>query len=621
MRFRLLLLFSLISTSLFSQSTKEAFTYLEENYEKQETYITMRDGVRLFTAIYSPTDQSKEYPMLMMRTPYSLNPYGEDKFPGRFAQYMHLVEEGYIFVMQDVRGKFMSEGTFVNVRPYIPGKKGKQVDEASDTYDTIDWLVKKVENNNGKVGIFGISYPGFYAAMALPDAHPALKAVSPQAPVTDWFVGDDFHHNGAFFIMDAFSFFSGFGRPRPKPTTQWSGRFKWPVEDNYQFFLDLGPVKNVKERYLGDSIAFWNDLMAHPNYDEFWQARNPRPHLKAEGAAVLTVGGWFDAEDCFGPQAVYEAIENQSAPEASNRIIMGPWSHGQWARGTGENLGNVHWGGNTTDFYKKDVELAFFNYYLKGKGKMELAEATVFDTGEHEWLFFDQWPPEEAELKKLFFQAAGGLGWSASSEKESYDEYVADPMKPVPYTEDVHLRRTREYMTDDQRFAARRPDVMVYQSEVLTEPVTLTGPIVANLFVSTTGTDADYVVKLIDLFPDQMEDYPENEKNVPMGGYQMLVRGEILRGRFRHSLEEPEPFIPGEVTEVRFELPGVAHTFKPGHRIMVQVQNSWFPLVDRNPQTYVDIYHCDESAFQKATHRIYHDLKRPSHLEVLILNK
>ncbi|MCB0551049.1 MAG: CocE/NonD family hydrolase [Phaeodactylibacter sp.] len=597
----------------------EDMAWIQENYAKKEMYITMRDGAKLFTSIYYPRDTTRSYPILMWRTPYSCSPYGEEEYTFRLKFYKHLMDDGYIFVLQDVRGKYMSEGEYVNVRPFIPNKRSpKQVDDNSDTFDSIDWLVGNLPNNNGKVGILGISYPGFYSTMALPEAHPALKAASPQAPVTDWFIGDDFHHNGAFFVMDAFSFFSSFGKPRPEPTTEGAPRFDWPVKDNYQFFLDAGPIKNLNKLYLHDSIAFWNDLMAHPNYDDWWKARNPRPHLKKITPAVMTVGGWFDAEDSFGPLAVYKAIETQNPPSTQNRLVMGPWYHGQWAAGDGEKLGNVQYGFNTTEHYK-GLEDQFFKYYLHGDGGMDIPEASIFVTGANEWQGFDTWPPANATPQKLYFQAGGGLSFEAPRGRSSYDEYVSDPMKPVPYTEDVHLQRTREYMTDDQRFAARRPDVMVYQTPVLKEDVTFTGPLIANLYVSTTGTDADYVVKLVDVFPDKMEDYPENEKNVPMGGYQMMVRGEIMRGRFRNSFEKPEPFKPNEVTQVRFVIPDIAHTFKAGHRIMIQVQNSWFPLVDRNPQKFVDIYNCSEEDFQKATHRIYHDTAHASFMEVQVL--
>jgi putative CocE/NonD family hydrolase len=595
--------------------------WLAARLTKEEVYIPMRDGVRLFTSVYAPTDTSQAYPILLWRTPYNSEPGGEESYSQRLMFLTHLVEEGYIIAFQDVRGTYMSEGEFVDVRPHIPEKRGDEdIDESSDTWDTIEWMVSNVPRNNGRVGIMGISYPGFYATMSLPDAHPALKAVSPQAPVTNWFIGDDFHHNGAFFILDAFSFYSTFGRPRPEPTRRSPPPFQWPNQDNYEFFLELGPVKNVEVHYFGDTIRFWSEVMDHPDYDDWWKARDPRPHLVNTTPAVLVVGGWFDAEDLWGPLNTYEAVETQNPPGTQNRLLMGPWFHGQWMADPGETLGNVHWGEATSEFYK-DVELRFFNHYLKDKGELDLAEATVYDTGAREWLRFDTWPPEDATEQTLYFHAGEGLSFSPPATAESFDEYVADPMKPVPYTEDVHLRRTTAYMTDDQRFASRRPDVMVYESEVLTEAVTLVGPIVADLRVSTTGTDADYVVKLIDVFPDSLRDYPTNDRDVPMAGYQMLVRGEVLRGRYRNNFENPEPFVPGEVTAVRFEIPDVAHTFQPGHRIMIQVQNSWFPLVDRNPQTFVNIYEADEADFRKATHRIYHDADRPSGVRVLVLNR
>ncbi len=594
--------------------------WARERLTKQESYIPMRDGVRLFTSVYVPKDTSQTYPILLRRTPYNSEPGGEDSYRNLMLN-AHLIEDGYILAFQDVRGRYMSEGEFVDVRPFNPNKTSEEdIDENSDTWDTIDWLVKNVPHNNGRVGIIGISYPGFYATMSLPDAHPALKAVSPQAPVTNWFIGDDFHHNGAFFLLDAFSFYSSFGQPRREPTRQRPPSFPWPNQDSYEFFLELGPIKNVQAKFFGDSIKFWSEVMDHPDYDDWWKARDPLPHLTNIEPAVLVVGGWFDAEDLWGPLNTYEAIETQSPPTTENRLLMGPWFHGQWAFDEGDNLGNVHWDTATSELYQ-DMELQFLNYHLKGEGTLDLAEATVFDTGTHEWLRFPAWPPGDVQEKQLYFHQDGQLSFSPPTSAESYDEYVADPMKPVPYTEDVHLRRTREYMTDDQRFAARRPDVMVYESDVLTEPVTLTGPLVADLFVSTTGTDADYVVKLIDVFPDSLRGYPTNDKSVPMAGYQMLVRGEVFRGRYRNSFETPEPFVPGEVTSVRFELPDVAHTFRQGHRIMVQVQNSWFPLVDRNPQTFVNIYEADEEDFQKARHRIYHDAQRPSGVRVLVLER
>lgn len=595
---------------------KKGFAYLKETYNKKEVYITMRDGVKLFTSIYTPKDKSQSSPILLLRTPYNSEP-SEEGYSDRLFSMTHFLDEGYIIVYQDIRGRFMSEGKFVDVRPFIPNKKGKEIDENSDTFDTIDWLIHNVENNNGNVGILGISYPGFYSTMALPEAHPALKAASPQAPVTDWFIGDDWHHNGAFFLMDAFSFYSSVGRPRPEPTREWPASFELKNNDNYDFFKDLGPIKNVQRNYFGDSIQFWSDLMTHPNYDVFWKKRNVLPHLTNIKPAVLVVGGWFDAEDLYGPLKTYEAIETQNSNN-QNRLVMGPWSHGQWANANAENLGNIHFESNTSSYFK-DIELQFFNYYLKNKGEMKLPEASIFITGANKWKAFDNWPPVDVEKKDLYLDCNEKLSFFKSITEECYDEYVVDPNKPVPYTEDVHMNRTREYLTDDQRFASRRSDVMVYQTEILEEDITIVGPLKVSFFVSTTGTDADYVVKMIDVFPDELDDYPKNDKNVPMGGYQMLVRGEVMRGKFRNSFEKPEPFVPNKVTEVSFEIPDLAHQFKKGHRIMIQVQNSWFPLVDINPQKFVNIYEAEQKDFIKATHRIYHDAQRPSRISISIL--
>ena len=594
--------------------------WAQERLTKTEVYIPMRDGTRLFTSFYVPRDTTRTYPILLSRTPYNSEPGGEDRFNFMVGINADFIDAGYILAYQDVRGRYMSEGEFVDVRPHDPDKRGPEdIDESSDTFDTIEWLIENVPNNNGRVGIFGVSYPGFYSTTSLPGAHPALKAVSPQAPVTDWFIGDDFHHNGAFFLADAFSFYASFGRPRPEPTRRGNAGFQWPNRDAYDFFMRLGPIKNVEAKFFGDSIKFWSEVMDHPDYDDWWKARVILPHLTDLTPAVMVVGGWFDAEDLYGALATYAAIEEQN-PGISNRIIMGPWSHGQWAWDDGENLGNVHWGSSTSDLYKA-AQLEFFNYYLKDEGELNLAEASMFDTGANEWREFEAWPPPNVEPAALYLQPGGGLAFTPPTAGESYEEYVADPDNPVPYTEDVHLRRTAEYMTDDQRFAARRPDVMVYESEPLTESITLAGPLLVDLLVSTTGTDADYVIKLIDVFPDDLGDYPENDKDVPMAGYQFMVRGEVLRGRYRNSFENPEPFTPGEVTQVGFEIPAVLHTFEPGHRIMIQVQNSWFPLVDRNPQTFVNIYEADEEDFQKATHRIYHDANRPSAVRVGILKE
>ncbi len=598
--------------------------FIRDHYSKREAMVPMRDGKQLFTSIYSPKDQSKKYPIMMRRTPYSCSPYGADSYSSAF-QNMNLARAGYIFVFQDVRGKYMSEGEFVDVRPHIPAtdpspKGKKQVDEASDTYDTVDWLLKNATNNNGRVGVMGISYPGFYATMAILAGHPAIKAVSPQAPVTDWFVGDDFHHNGAFMLMDGFSFYSGFGKPRPQPTTEGQAGFRdWNTPDNYDFFLRAGALRNFSTKYGMNQIPFWNELMAHPNYDAWWKARNPRPHLKNVQPAVMTVGGLFDAEDCWGAWNVYKSIEKQNPASVANSIVMGPWVHGGWARGAGNRLGNVVFGQNTSDFYQREIEFKFFEHHLKNEGKLDLPEAYIFETGSNQWTTYDAWPPKNMEQQKFFFQAKGSLS-SANPAPVSaaFDQYVSDPGKPVPYTEDVHLRRTREYMTDDQRFAARRPDVLVYQTEVLSEPLTVTGPVIADLWTSLSTSDADFVVKLIDVFPDTLKG---RENGVPMGGYQMLVRGEIFRGRYRESFENPKAFEPNVPTNVKFELPDVAHTFLPGHKMMVQVQSSWFPLADRNPQQFINIYEAKDEDFVPCTIQMHRDARGLSGVILPVLKR
>lgn len=593
---------------------------LMEKYEKKETYITMRDGVRLFTSIYYPRDVSVKHPILLNRTPYNIEPGGPQNFNYFMQAYSRYADAGYIMVFQDVRGKYMSEGVFEDIRPVIPVKKNeKDTDETTDTWDTVDWLSKNVPGNNGRVGIFGISYPGFYSTMGAINAHPAVKAVSPQAPVTAWFTGDDFHHNGAFFLLDCFSFFYSNGHQHRSPSRSGFSSFRWPVPDNYEFFLSLGPIRNISPKYFGDSVKFWNDAFAHPDYDEFWKARDPRQYLKNTTPAVMTVGGWFDAEDLYGTIHTYKAFEEQNPKSLTNIFVMGPWFHSQWATGKAENLGNIYWGLDANEKFF-DLEKRFFDYHLKGEGDGRFSEATIFITGSNKWEEFDAWPPVNTTERKLYLMPGGKISFSPPSQKTSFDEYVSDPSKPVPYTEDVHASRTAEYMTDDQRFAARRPDVMVYQTDILNEDITMTGPLTADLFVSTSGTDADYVVKLIDVFPPDTGTPSDKEIKVPLGGYQMLVRGEIFRGRYRNSFEKPEPFKPGVVTEVKYDIPDVAHTFRKGHRIMIQIQNSWFPLADRNPQKFVNIYKCSEEDFSKATHRIYHDSTYPSNLKVLVLN-
>ena len=606
--------------------------WVRENYYKVEKMLPMRDGISLFTAFYIPKDSSVKHPILLNRTPYSCSPYGADKFNARIhdTYWINYLKERYIIAIQDVRGRWMSEGEFMDVRPFNPNKKNKEIDEASDTYDAIEWMVNHLPANNKRVGVFGISYPGFYATMAALSGHPALKAVSPQAPVTDWFQGDDFHHNGAFFLMDAFGFYSGFGKPRPKPTTVGSPGFRIPSQDNYDFYLKTGAIKNFT-KLMGDSIAFWKDMMNHPDHDDWWKARNPRNFVTNIKPAVLVVGGNFDAEDCFGAWNLYKAIEEKNN-NTDNRVVMGPWVHGGWGgRSDGSYLGNVRFGKKTSEYYQRNIEFPFFNFYLKLKGTVhDIAEATVFFSGENEWRRFNEWPSKNVEYTNLFIVNNGNLSFEKNTSNNAFSDYISDPAHPVPYTEDVHMGRTSEYMTDDQRFASRRTDVLTFTTAVLMEDLTLAGPLVADLMTSISTTDADFVVKLIDVFPDEFK-YDEkifgkgNGSLYPMGGYQMLVRGEIMRGRYRNSFSaapggvKPEAFVPGKITQVKYTLPDVAHTFKKGHKLMIQIQSSWFPLADRNPQKFVDIYHCDDSDFQKATIKIHHDAVNASKIVLPVL--
>jgi len=594
--------------------------YLREHYTKFEYKIPMRDGVKLFTSVYAPKDESQPWPILLTRTPYSLKPYSEDRYPDPGAQLKHYAKEKFVFVLQDVRGRNGSEGEFVHMRPHKEVKSGpRDIDESTDAYDTIDWLVKNVPNNNGKVGMMGISYPGFYTAAGMIDSHPALKCASPQAPIADWFVGDDFHHNGAFYLPHAFGFFSGFGQKLDEPTREQPKPFDYKTPDGYEFYLKLGPLANADKLYFKGRIEFWNDLMGHDTYDEFWQTRNLRPHLKNIKSAVMTVGGWYDAEDLFGPLQIYHEVERNN-PGIFNVLVIGPWFHGGWSRGDGDKLGNVDFHAKTAEFYRENIELPFLKHFLKDDPKLDLPEAYVFETGTAQWRRYESWPPKNTREQTLYLHSDGKLSFDSPADGTSqFDEYMSDPAKPVPFIPNVAIGMTREHMLDDQRFACSRPDVLVYQTEVLEEDITIAGPITASLQVSTTGTDSDWVVKLIDVYSGDYPNPDPNPAGVQMGGYQQLVRGEAFRGKFRNSFSKPEPFEPGKMTKVEWVLPDAYHTFRRGHRIMAQVQSSWFPLVDRNPQTFCDIYHAREEDFQKATQRVYHSSRAGSQVRVLVL--
>ena len=581
---------------------------IRARYTKYELRIPMRDGAKLFTAVYVPKDAapSKTYPFLIERTPYSVGPYGADNYPKRLGPARSFVADGFIFVYQDVRGRFQSDGTFIEVTPHKEVKKGTQdVDESTDTYDTIDWLLKNVPNNNGKAGIYGISYPGFYAAAGMPDSHPALKACSPQAPVTDLYMGDDAYHNGAFMLEANFGFYTFF-KPRgglEYPSKAWD-KFDYGTNDGYDFYLAMGPLSNAKKLYLKDTNFYWDDQVRHPNYDEFWKSRNISAHMKNVHCAVMTVGGLFDAEDLQGPYKIFNSVATMS-PETPNRIVEGPWVHGGWAYTNGDHLGPVNFAGDNSAYFNDQVLLPFFQQYLKDAGDAKLPNALIFETGTNVWRRYETWPPKNTQTKTLFFQSGGTLAFEPANEKPGYDEYVSDPGHPIPFVETQSTSVPQTYMDADQRFASKRPDVEVYQTEPLEEDITVTGFVRPKLWVSSSGTDSDFVVKLIDVYPMNYPDPVPNPRDVHMGGYQQMVRGEPFRAKFRNSFEKPEPLESNKPTAIHFDLPGISHTFRRGHCIMVQIQSSWFPLVDRNPQKFANIPDAKPEDFQKATQRVY----------------
>jgi uncharacterized protein len=603
------ILLSICCFAVFAAAAQGQSNFVKENFTKMDTTITMRDGIKLYTVIYIPKDASQPYPFLMERTPYSAGPYGNTAYPNQVGPNETLMKEKFIFVTQDVRGRYMSEGINLEVTPYIAAKKNKKdVDESSDTYDTVDWLIKNIKNNNGRVGLYGISYPGFYATASLPGAHPAIKAVSPQAPVTDEFIGDDVNHNGAFFLMDNFNFMNYFGASRNGPVKDYSGTvFNVNTKDAYQFFLNLGSVKNTQsKKYYNHKSYIWDEYLQHDTYDDYWKTRNIRQHLKNINIPTLVVGGWFDAEDLFGALRTYEAIEKGSAAN-KNYLVMGPWTHGAWESKEWKQFGYHDFGSNTSKYFQDTIEASFFNFYLKDKGHLNNAEATIFETGSNQWRNYSAWPPQNTITINYFLNSNNKLSLQKNTDTNSFDEYVSDPAKPVPYTNGIYGRRFDGYMAEDQRFAAIRPDVLVFETDTLTEDITLAGKILADLQVSITGTDADFIVKLIDVLPDNEPNIKNAPRGFNMAGYQRLVRAEVMRGKFRNSMEKPEAFIPNTITTVKFDLNDVAHVFKKGHKIMVQIQSSWFPLVDRNPQKFMRIPDAEEKDFEKATIRVYHD--------------
>ncbi|HAU28111.1 CocE/NonD family hydrolase [Alteromonas australica] len=609
---RLLLLFVLVTSFSALAADKKSdprADYIRANYTKYEYQIPMRDDVKLFTSVYVPNDDSKTYPMMFQRTPYRVAPYGADKYKTRLGPSEDFEKEGFIFVFQDVRGKFMSEGEFVNMRPQDAYKRGNSAtDDATDTYDSIEWLVKNVDNNNGNVGMWGTSYPGYYTSVGAINSHPALKAISPQAPIADWFF-DDFHRNGAFVTPMAFIFFDTFDKQRDGQFAYWPKGMDQVTPDGYQFFKDLGPLTNVNEDYFNGERPFWNEIIAHPNYDDYWQSRDLLQHLSKTKPATLVVGGWYDTEDLYGPLYTYQTMSQKNS-QSHIKLVMGPWSHGQWnSTKGGASLGEANFGFDTSAWFQKEVLLPFFKQHLKGEGEANLATATMFETGSNRWKKFDTWPPKAGNVQTLYLGNNEQLLDGNTSKGAS--EYISDPNKPVPHSAKVSRGWDKPYMVEDQRFAARRPDVLVFETDVLENDMTIAGAIDLDLWFSTTQTAADIVVKVVDVFPGK--DDNTNKVDKETGNRHELVRWSVIRGRFRESMSEPKPFVANQPTKVTFDLYDILHTFKRGHKLQIQIQSSMFPFIDMNPQHYVDnIFEAKESDYVKAMHTIYHNKDYPS---------
>jgi putative CocE/NonD family hydrolase len=603
-----------------AENAKMPTNFVRLHYTKQDYRVPMRDGVKLFTSVYAPKDNTRPYPILLERTPYSVGPYGSNNYFGWLGP-DSFEREGFIFVYQDVRGRYLSEGEFIDEAPHKTHLAGPlDTDPSTDTYDTIDWLVKNVTNNNGRVGMWGISYPGFYAAYGLINSHPALKADSPQAPMGDVGNGDDVYHNGAFFLSANFGFFTSFWPRGPKPEeSSMSRHFEFGTEDEYDFYLRMGPLSNADNLCFKHGNAYWSDILEHPNYDEFWVSRALSQHMRNLTVPVLLVGGWFDAEDLGGTLKLFRAMEAGGHAPALT-LVMGPWSHGQWGGGSGEKLGNLNFEFKTGEYFREQIEFPFFMQALKNQEHAKFPKAWMFETGNNQWRKFDAWPPTNTLRRSLYLQAGGRLSFSPPARAvEEFDEYVSDPAKPVPATSEIGEGMPGDYMTYDQRFASRRTDVLTYQTEPLPTNVTMAGPVTPVLRVSTSGTDSDFVVKLIDVYPNDARDPDPNPHNVHFGGYEQMVRGEPFRGKFRQSMARPEPFVPGKPAKIEFAMPDVLHTFKAGHRIMVQIQSSWFPLTDRNPQRFEDIPAAKASDFQKAVERVYRGGAEGTRIEVLVM--
>ena len=628
---RFFALSALLLATLHAQtSTPDPF--IRESYTKYDYRIPMRDGIHLFTSVYIPKDvlsDAKTYPILLQRTPYSVAPYGSDRYPNNLGPSPLFAKDKFIFAYQDVRGRNMSEGSFTLTRPYKPDKQTPQdIDESSDAFDTIGWLIQHVPGNTGKVGIWGISQPGFFASAALIESHPALVAVSPQAPVSDYYLNDDSYHNGAFMLAHRFRFYQNFrqrsGDPAPPPPPATAFDFGTP--DGYEFYLNLGSLANADEKYFKRQQPFWTEHMDNTSYTGYWKSRSIWRHYKATKPAVLTVGGWYDAEDPIGPLRTFNEVE-KAGPLSKNLLVMGPWTHGGFSRGDGDRVGNVTFGSKTGLFYREQIEYPFFQHFLKAKGDGNFAKAWIFETGVNQWRRMDAWPPPQAKSSTYYLAPQGQLT-KQSPATASNEEYISDPNRPVPYLAHISVAVRGDYMTEDQRFAATRPDVLVFKTETLEKDLTVMGPIKVDLKVSTTGTDSDFVVKIIDVYPG---DYPENTtpttpataqpaNAIKMGGYQQLIRGEPFRGKFRKSFEKPVAFVPGQPDRITFELPDIAHTFRRGHRVMVQIQSSWFPLTDRNPQKFMDIPKARNTDFEKATQKVFLGGPDGSRIELRILD-